>query len=67
MNRKPEGTPASISKERMRSEHEPSTLIQNSKQSLNKTKLAEYKDLSIIKKKSKSPMSLSKNINQNQM
>ncbi len=72
MNRKSEGTSVSISEERMRSERESSRSIQKSKQSLSTTKSAEYKDLPIIKKTSKSPKSSfishrsSKNINKNQ-
>jgi len=63
MNRNLEGTPVSISKERIRSEHEPSRLTQDSKQLLSKTKLTEHNDLPIS---STTAQRSSKNINKNQ-
>jgi hypothetical protein len=71
-NRKPEGTPSSINKERMKSEREFLRSTKNSNQSNSKTRLAEPKDIIIAKKKSKSSKSSStshrssKNGNKNQ-
>ncbi len=57
--RKPEGTPSSINKERMRFERESSRSPQNSVRSNNETRLAEPRDLLVTKNKSKSPKSSS--------
>ena len=65
--RKPEGTPSSINKERMRFERETSRSPQNSVRSNSETRLAKPRDLLITKNKSKSPISqrVSKNSNKN--